>query len=141
MLQGVWKTNLMKSKIDINFRAKMLLWQLKYDSLPCFFSFSFFVFSGGSILYTNLVVMIRSLGTSLRVGVFSLHKSITKKITTITNILKTATCHVSRPMSVVGLHDSLLHFEVLFVLTHTSPVCFTVHICSTLHIIILIIKY
>ena len=70
MLQGVWKTNLMKSKIDINFRAKMLLWQLKYDSLPSFF-FSFLVFSGGSILYTNLVVMIRSLGTSLRVGVFS----------------------------------------------------------------------
>ena len=37
------KTNLMKSKIDINFRAKMLLWHLKYDSLPCFFSFSFFL--------------------------------------------------------------------------------------------------
>ena len=64
------KTNLMKSKIDINFRAKMLLWQLKYDSLPSFF-FSFLVFSGGSILYTNLVVMIRLLGTSLRVSVFS----------------------------------------------------------------------
>ena len=28
-------TNLMKIKI---FRAKMLLWQLKYDSLPCFSS-------------------------------------------------------------------------------------------------------
>ena len=30
-----------------------------------------FVFSGGNISYTNLVVMIRSLRTSIRVGVFS----------------------------------------------------------------------
>ena len=42
---GREKTNLMKSKIYINFRAKLLLWQLKYDSLPCFSSsFSSFLY-------------------------------------------------------------------------------------------------